>query len=137
MNVKKEMDMKHNAIKRMRNLGVNGKVISEFKSSNSIYQSINGGELVKLNDNGLEVLESKMQNSNVMPFHIVLTNSEHGVVFNVLYVSSCKGDWDYGNNLTLRNLSIAKAINLQSGSIEDIGPIKLKSINGVLHEIIN
>lgn len=87
-------EMKKQAIKQMKALKLNKKIIQEFEECNQIYESI--GSLAKINkisDATYKAIKNYEKRNNEIVYHIIHNKTETLGEINMLYVTNEKENW--------------------------------------------
>lgn len=88
-------EMKREAIKRLTHLGVMEDVVESFISEGKIYMSEFGGILYDLDQGAKEAVERTEKQFPCLPYAVIKTVHEVGILYAVLYVSKDKTEWKY------------------------------------------
>ena len=128
--------MKKEAIRRMKMLGLNDKIIEKFEKDNIItcsYQQSDFEPYVK---------EFQDSHPSDLVYHVIESPTSFGRILNILFVSKYREDWDYElqmENMKGTNLKVyypmVYARNITDDMLSDLGTIGVLNINGNLVRI--
>lgn len=128
--------MKKEAIRRMKMLGLNDKIIEKFEKDNIItcsYQQTDFEPYVK---------EFQDSHPSDLVYHVIESPTSFGRILNILFVSKYREDWDYElqmENMKGTNLKVyypmVYARNITDDMLSDLGTIGVLNINGNLVRI--
>lgn len=128
--------MKKEAIRRMKMLGLNDKIIEKFEKDNIItcsYQQTNFEPYVK---------EFQDNHPSDLVYHVIESPTSFGRILNILFVSKYREDWDFElqmENMKGTNLKVyypmVYARNITDDMLSDMGTIGVLNINGNLVRI--
>ena len=85
---------KDEALKRMEDFNLLSPVIRDFRDSGKLYMSLGGGIIYDL-DESAKIAVDEARNNGVFPYHVVVTESNIGHMYSVLYVSTASESWKY------------------------------------------
>ena len=128
--------MKKEAIRRMKMLGLNDKIIEKFEKDNIItcsYQQTDFEPYVK---------EFQDSHPSDLVYHVIESPTSFGRILNILFVSKYREDWHFelqmenmkGTNLTVY-YPMVYARNITDDMLSDLGTIGVLNINGNLVRI--
>lgn len=128
--------MKKEAIRRMKMLGLNDKIIEKFEKDNIItcsYQQTDFEPYVK---------EFQDSHPSDLVYHVIESSTGFGRILNILFVSKYREDWDFelrmvnikGTNLKAY-YPMVYARNITDDMLSDLGTIGVLNINGNLLRI--
>lgn len=124
------------AVKRMKKLNLDEKIINDFKLDENIYCSYEKGSAIVLaSEDILDLLDIMSKTNKAILFHIIESKMEYGLCYNLLYVSEYQEDWNEENTLLDKGYIYSYVINMNYPKNIDFGLIKVKSINGRLIRI--
>ena len=116
--------MKKEAIRRMKMLGLNDKIIEKFEKDNIItcsYQQTDFEPYVK---------EFQDSHPSDLVYHVIESPTSFGRILNILFVSKYREDWDYElqmENMKGTNLKVyypmVYARNITDDMLSDLGTI--------------
>ena len=128
--------MKKEAIRRMKMLGLNDKIIEKFEKDNIItcsYQQTDFEPYVK---------EFQDSHPSDLVYHVIESPTSFGRILNILFVSKYREDWDFElqmENMKGTNLKVyypmVYARNITDDMLSDLGTIGVLNINGNLVRI--
>lgn len=133
-------EMKAEAVRRMKYLGILDGVIEEFEKEDRLELS------EYLNDvfpavlywtSNYEGLDEKIKNFeerfDTLVYHVILTHTEFGDMYSMLYVSDDDGDWVYDWEILSDKDNPGAYANVWCGEIEEVGLVGVKpAIGGVM-----
>lgn len=125
------MEVKEEAIERMKILKLHTNVIREFKEENKLNRSEFGkGILYWLNDEEKKLVEDfEKEHEGYIVYHVIKTNTiDFGVVYDLLFVSTCEDDWTIEREYMKENLVISYSVT----QFAESGLIQVKCVNGGL-----
>ena len=125
-------EMMEEAEKRLKYMDIYNVCISSFKKENKIYQSEMAGILYGLDNHAKEIVDNLLE-YEVLPYHVILTQSTIGNTYDVLYVSKNPKNW-YEERLSKNGYIMSYCFN-QSIECGDVGTIQIIKINGGLKRI--
>ena len=133
----KRQRMKEEAIDRLNKLEVNPEIIDIFKTDNVITKSEGLGLINSLTKDENKIINDWAEETKNLPYHAILTDTQFGVILNILYVSNYEDDWDYENFTIESGNVIVYAINLTNSYMSDIGIIGVAKVQGGLVRTTN
>ncbi len=102
MELENIIKMKQESIERMKILKLKQDVIEDFSKEDIIYISEVQGDLLKANDEQLQLIKQFELKKNVKVYHIIHQETESRDILFFLYVSEKEQDWkDERRDLTL------------------------------------
>lgn len=134
--VRLKAEMKDMAVTRLRSLKVLPEVVDEFMKGNVLVsERVNAQFRAVLykaeNYDGLpQKIQDFQKEYGTLVYHVVLTHTEFGDMYTMLYVSSNKEEWD--TDMEWEGNCVYTYANVWNGDIEEIGPIGIRpSMGGV------
>lgn len=125
------MDIKEEALDRMKLLKLHPNVINELKNENKLNRSEFGmGILYWLTEEEQEIVnEFEKNHKGYLVYHVIKTNTvDFGVVYDLLYISPFEDDWLIEREDLKDNLVMSYSVTQYA----ECGPIQIKCINGGL-----
>ena len=130
----KIMEVKDEAIERMKLLQLHPNVIKEFQDENKLNKSEFGlGILYWLKDEEQQIVnEFQKEHEGYLVYHIIKTNTvDMGIIYDLLFVSIFEDEWQLEREELKDNIVMSYSVTLFS----EIGPICIKQKNGGLARI--
>ena len=133
MAVTREMQ-KAEAIKRMKMLKVIPEAIKQFEKEDLVNCS-EGGALYWLDDEQKEMVAEFEQEYNGLVYMVIHDRTEFGELYNMLYVSKHKDEWEYDNEDLKDGYAYAYVKNVTCDDFSEIGSIAIANRWGGLVRI--
>lgn len=125
--------MKEEAIKRMKILRLNNKVIKEYAENNILNKSdFNSGLLYWLNKVEREMIKKLENKYNFLVYHVIHSYSNLGETYEILYVSQEEDEWIYDLEDLKDNYIISRVEVIDNPENSEFGYIKVKNCFGGL-----
>lgn len=128
------MDIKEEAIERMKMLKLHQNIINEFRNENKLNRSELGlGILYWLDDNEKQlVADFEKTHEGYIVYHLIKTNTaDFGTIYDLLYVDPHEEDWKAEREDLKQNL----ISSYTATQFAECGLIKVKCINGGLARV--
>lgn len=124
------MDMKEEAIQRMKILKLHPNVIAEFEKEGTLNKSeLPIAKLIWLTEEEKELVKDEEKQNNFLVYHIIKTlTTDFGIVYDLLYVEENSDDWEIDKEDLKNDLVLSHTIT----EFQESGLIKIKKINGGL-----
>ncbi len=119
-------NQKEEAIKRMKMLKLHENAIKEFKESNVINKSENGGMLYWLEDKEKAIVKEFETKHNMLVYHIIHNYTDFGELYALLYVSNDEEEWGYDQEDIMTGSVIAYVKNVTDEWCSEFGSIGVK-----------
>ena len=139
------MDKKKEALKRMKNLGLMKEVIDAFErgGENSLYYSERINKMMPAVlywvDNEkiyVKLVKEFEEKYNALVYHCILTHTtDWGDLFDMLYVSKYRDEWDMDNAGINEGFVFVNSVNISEGMCSELGSIKVRPVMGGLERI--
>ena len=126
-----DIDIKKEALDRMKLLQLHQNVIKEFLNENKLNRSEFGkGILYWITDEEQQLVnEFQKEHEGYIVYHIIKTETvDFGTVYDLLYVAPYEDEW----SLEIEELKDNIVMSYTITEFSECGPIKVKSINGGL-----
>lgn len=120
-------DIQSEAMYRMERLNLMSSIRNQFKQSGKIYMSEFGGILYDLNKNA-ESAVSQVKEFGYIPYHVIVSHTNIGDMYSVLYVSTDANEWEYER--PKHGQMLAYVYNAEEPSFSEIGTIEVRPANG-------
>ncbi|TYV30996.1 hypothetical protein [Listeria monocytogenes] len=142
--------LKKEALVRMKILGIYKQVIDDFDKENIVHYSerllvllpdkdkddvLNAAWLNKLDGEMEEVVKmfEEVGNSNKLVYHVIVSYTEFGKLFNLFYVDgNAVGNWREENKQLGHGMSFVYVVNMTYPNCSEFGIIGIESIDGGL-----
>lgn len=126
-------EMKAEAVKRLRMLGVmENPVIRDFQTSGKIYRSESGGILYDLDEQAQEAVDVFQKEWNYLPYAVIVSYTEIGTMYTVLFVSPNKEEWPGERPDTRDGFCYAYVYNADDPMLSELGGVLVEGANGGL-----
>lgn len=128
------MEVKDEAIKRMKLLQLHPNIIKEFQAENKLNRSEFGkGILYWLTDDEQQIVnEFQNEHEGYLVYHIIKTETvDFGTVYDLLYVTPYEDEWSSEREELKDNWIYSYTVT----EFAECGPIKVKCINGGLARV--
>lgn len=127
--------MKKEAINRMRKLNLISDCINAFKKDDTVWSSQVMGTLYELSKEQQEWVDIFEKEYGGLVYHVIITPTEFGMCFNMLYVSKHMDEWNMDNNDLDILCPCVYVKNLDDEFCSEFGSIQIRPINGGLVRI--
>ena len=125
-------EMKSEAIKRMRKLGLLAQVIKEFKEHDILHLSESGGYLYWLDDKQKKMVEDFEKESGNIVYHVVRSFTNMGEMLSLLIVSKYEEDWEMDWENIPDGYVFSYVVNLDEPMFSEYGTITVQNRIGGL-----
>lgn len=125
-------DMKSEAIKRMRKLGLFSQVIKEFKEDDILHLSESGGYLYWLDEKQKKIVEDFEKESGNIVYHVVRSFTNMGEMLSLLIVSKYEEDWEMDWENIPDGYVFSYVVNLDEPMFSEYGTITVQNRIGGL-----
>lgn len=128
------MNIKEEAIERMKLLQLHQNIIAEFKRENKLNKSeTRYGILYWLDEEEQKLVDDfEKENEGTLVYHVIKTNTvDFGIVYDLLFLTNDEEDWELEREDLKEDLVLSYSITPFSES----GIIQIKKINGGLVRI--
>lgn len=134
MSIANKEEMKQQAIKQMKELQLNNKIIEEFNLNSKIYKSIDTEPyLLEIDLEEQKVIQHIEELYDILVYHIINVNTETLVEYEILYVDESKAEWQGNiediNNGYVESCTIIKNVKLNKQIARQTGVIGIESNN--------
>ena len=126
------MKQKEQAIERMKKLGIMEQPIKEFEDEDILNLSEVAGYLYWLDDDEKEMVKKFEEENNALVYHIIKTNTNIGMLYNLLYVSEYVEEWDMDMDDLSERQALAYVLNKTMPDCSEFGTIGIQLVNGGL-----
>lgn len=133
MDARLKMEMKDEAVNRMRMLGLDNGIIDDFAVNGELRCS-NFGEITDVPADVLKEIEEWENKFHNLVYHVIHGGFMHET-YECLSVSCYNEDWDYENSIMDDNWVMSHSINISIPKYTESGSIKIKNNNGILQRI--
>lgn len=124
---------KEQAIERMKKLGIMEQPIKEFEDEDKLNLSEVAGYLYWLDDDEKEMVKKFEEENNALVYHIIKTNTNIGMLYNLLYVSEYVEEWDMDMDDLSEGQALAYVLNKTMPDCSEFGTIGIKpSVGGLI-----
>lgn len=124
---------KEQAIERMKKLGIMEQPIKEFEDEDKLNLSEVAGYLYWLDDDEKEMVKKFEEENNALVYHIIKTNTNIGMLHNLLYVSEYVEEWDMDMDDLSEGQALAYVLNKTMPDCSEFGTIGIKpSVGGLI-----
>lgn len=124
---------KEQAIERMKKLGIMEQPIKEFEDEDKLNLSEVAGYLYWLDDDEKEMVKKFEEENNALVYHIIKTNTNIGMLYNLLYVSEYVEEWDMDMDDLSEGQALAYVLNKTMPDCSKFGTIGIKpSVGGLI-----
>lgn len=127
--------MKKEALDRMRKLNLISDCINAFKKDDTVWSSQVMGTLYELSKEQQEWVDIFEKEYGGLVYHVIITPTEFGMCFNMLYVSKHMDEWNMDNNDLDILCPCVYVKNLDDEFCSEFGSIQIRPINGGLVRI--
>lgn len=127
--------MKKEALNRMRKLNLISDCINAFKKDDTVWSSQVMGTLYELSKEQQEWIDIFEKEYGGLVYHVIITPTEFGMCFNMLYVSKHMDEWNMDNNDLDILCPCVYVKNLDDEFCSEFGSIQIRPINGGLIRI--
>lgn len=124
-------EMKAEALRRMRKLGIVSDAVKQFKDDDTVMVS-EGGILYWLDDDQKQAVKEFEEAYGGLVFMAIHNNTEFGELLAMLYVSDNKEYWEYDNADLLEGIAFAYVKNITDDSCSECGTIGVRNRFGGL-----
>lgn len=125
-------EMKNEAIKRMRKLGLFSQVIKEFKEEDILHLSESGGYLYWLDEKQKKIVEDFEKESGNIVYHVVRSFTNMGEMLSLLIVSKYEEDWEMDWENIPDGYVFSYVVNLDEPMFSEYGTITVQNRIGGL-----
>lgn len=125
-------EMRNEAIKRMKVLGMNQKAIDELKRRDRIAVSIAGHLTFTIKDEIRDKIKKFEQKYNAYVYHCIYCETEFGILYSLLYVDTYEDEWKYDLEDLKEGFPMAYVINETIPYMSERGSIGIKPLLGTL-----
>ena len=125
-------EMKNEAIKRMKKLGLLGQVIKEFKENDILNLSESGGYLYWLDEKQKKIVEDFEKESGNIVYHVVRSFTNMGEMLSLLIVSKYEEDWEMDWENIPDGYVFSYVVNLDEPMFSEYGTITVQNRIGGL-----
>jgi len=125
-------DMKIEAMKRMRKLGLFSQVIKEFKEDDMLNLSENGGYLYWLDENQKKIVEDFEKKSGNVVYHVIRSFTYIGEMLSLLIVPKDEEDWEMDWEDIHDGYVFSYVVNLDEPMLSGYGTIAVQNRIGGL-----
>lgn len=131
------VEMKKEAIKRMKKLMLLPECIEAFKKHDKVWISIDEGILFELNNEQqvLDAIKDFESEYGTLVYHCVKNKIGDMLVITMFYVPKEKEEWKYDMEDIKQNYSCCYAFNITEPMFSEIGSIQFVKVNGGLKRI--
>lgn len=131
-----DREMKDEAIRRLKKLGVADSVVNAFEKHGALYVSEFGGILYYQNANSMTAV-SQVRNSpsGLLPYTVICNHTTYGDIYTVLYVSRDKSNWQ-SERPNRSGYCLAYGYNVSDPEFSEYGVVQIQSANGGLVRVI-
>lgn len=137
-------EMKNEALRRMKELGIMREVIEQFKKDNIVHYSERMNKqfnaVLYWLSNEKEYVDKVKEFENrtgSLVYHCILTHTEYGDILDMLHVSRYKEEWDYEIEKGSRGYRVfSNACNLTDEFMSDRGSIMVRPAMGGLERLM-
>lgn len=133
MNSRLKMEMKDEAVNRMRMLGLDNGIIDDFAVNGELRCS-NFGEITDVPADALKEIEEWENKFHNLVYHVIHANFWYET-YECLSVSCYKEDWGYENGIIRTNWVMSHSINKNKPEYTESGSIKVVNNNGMLKRV--
>lgn len=135
--------MKEEAFKRMRMLKLHENVLKDFEkgvlNKSERQNAIFNGILYHLNEEEEEDVIQKIKEFEEkyggIVYHVIMTNTQNGLMYSCLYVSKHDDEWDMDNEDLKQGYCYAYVYNKDCPDCSEVGSIGIRPVNGGLERI--
>lgn len=127
-----EEAMKAEAVARMKRLNLMDEVVKRFQIAGEVMKSEFMGILYDL-DEDAKTAVAEAKERGLLPYHVILSHTEFGDMYDVLYVSTDLSYWEY-ERYDERDNNIIPSMNMSGMGIE-FGDIEVEPKNGGVQRI--
>lgn len=127
-----KMEMKAEAMRRMKTLGLMKTVLEDFAEDVLNKSEMGLGILYWLSDKEQKMVKQFENEHECIVYHVILTNAEFGILYDMLYVDKYKEDWEMINYGIKDGYIPSYCKNITYDWCSEFGDICVKSINGGL-----
>lgn len=127
-------DQLNEAIARMKKLKLHPNTIADLKNG-TVNVSYHMGALYWADDDQKKIIADFENKTGALVYHCISTNTEFGLLFNMLFVSKHEDEWEIDNEDIENLFPIAMVENLSDSLCSDMGCIGVKPIFGGLVRI--
>lgn len=132
-------ELKEEALLRMKKLNLAKNVINDFRDKDVVYYSEYQNSLfpavlywVSNRDDLVMQIKNFEKRTGYLVYHAILTPTNFGILFSMLFVSEYKDEWEYERSDIDENIVYAMVENLSDSNLSDMGSIGYKSVMGGL-----
>ena len=126
-------EMKEEAMRRMKNLGMSESIISKFKDGK--LQMSENGILYDADDKVKMIVAEHEKEFGELIYHVIHSFSNIGETYECLFVSQYLDDWNYENDMLERKIVYAYVENVSAPEYSEAGSIIVTNKNGSLFRI--
>lgn len=127
--------MKKEALNRMRKLNLISDCINALKKDDTVWSSQVMGTLYELSKEQQKWVDIFEKEYGGLVYHVIITPTEFGMCFNMLYVSKHMDEWNMDNNDLDILCPCVYVKNLDDEFCSEFGSIQIRPINGGLIRI--
>lgn len=121
---------KHEALKRMKILGIHSMAIKEFQHEGKLNLSESNGALYWLNEGLQKRVKEFEKKYNSLVYHVIRSYSEVGEMISYLYVSPWTEDWDDDKTDLESGRALVYVENLSDEVLSEFGFIGIMPLFG-------
>lgn len=119
------------AIERLNRLNAASDVVDGFKKG--VIKLSENGECLLISEEQKKMIKLFEKKHNTLVYHVIRQNTKFGQMYNLLYVSDCKSDWDSERDDIDDGILMAYVVNTVNPDCSEFGSIGVKSgLNGLL-----
>ena len=126
--------MKNEALKRMKDLGIKKQIINCFEKSNKLLCS-NYGKITEIPPNILKEIRNWEKQFGNLAYHVIYSELWGFQIYNALSVSCYYEDWDFENEIMKNRWVMAYTINVTKPDFSESGSILFHNYDGILERI--
>ena len=125
-----EKEMKAEAIRRMRLLGLNEECIEAFDKENQIMIAMSPfGIFANPNEKTMEEIKAFEEEVGAKVYFVVKSAMEYGLCYSYIYVSKYKEDWWYDEEGIPNNILMTYTVNRDYEECSEFGNIAVERTN--------
>lgn len=122
--------MKAEAIKRMKALNLHENVIREFEQEDKLNYSDHGILYWLDNLEYHEEILAKVKECNGLPYHVIRTQSNIGLTYEVLYVCNTENEWEFDSEDLKTGYCFVYVFNKTMPDCSEFGSIGVQPLYG-------
>lgn len=123
--------MDEEAILRMKELHLMPEIVKQFEKDGTVMKSEFGGILYDLDDAGKKAIQIVKEEYHGLPYHVILSHTEVGELYAVLFVSQKKEEWE-SERMDRYGDVFAYVYNATDPIFSELGCVRIEPQNGGL-----